>query len=433
MNDLLPLPYTDETLAILARNIEVVQEALGRSILIENPSAYIKFEQSTMSEPEFLRALVLRTGCGLLLDVNNVHVSAHNLDIDARAYLRAFPFDAVREIHTAGHSTKHVNGLTILIDDHGSSVSSPVLSLYAESVARAPHALSLIEWDSDIPDFSVLLEERDTLRRVQRKSLRNREVESLKAIQTRMAKALMGESRPDAMLDVTGFLSVHRNNIRLSLARALHTVYAGTSALVGPDFFDHCAQQFISIEPPRMPSLAGYGAGFGDFLEKFPACARLPYLPDVARLEWLASRAQLELWQSPLETESLGTHVSRDSQALRFGIQQSARYLTSQYPIDDIWRFARAGGTGEAPVLDGMPIYLEISRDPEGVVLRRLDAADFEFRRSLGEGASLGEAADAAFSADQLFDLAASLRSALRDGLFIHCCVEQPEPEEIRL
>ena len=158
-NDLLPLPYTEEALAVVARNVAHLQETLGRQISVENPSCYLGFTHSTMSEPEFLTELARRSGCGLLLDANNIHVTAHNLGLNPGGWLDGLPAGAITEYHLAGHATNDADGQPILIDDHGSRVAEPVWSLFAEVVRRFGPRPTLIEWDTDIPALSVLLDE----------------------------------------------------------------------------------------------------------------------------------------------------------------------------------------------------------------------------------------------------------------------------------
>src|SRR5574337_66612 len=155
LNDLLPLPYTEEALAVVCRNVQQTQEALGRRILVENISSYLRFRHSTIPEAEFIAQVVARTGCGLLLDVNNVFVSAANHGFDARAYLAAIPAAAVEEIHLAGHDRAG----ELLVDTHGSRVAAPVWALYRQTVIRLGPVPTLIEWDTDIPPLSVLLDE----------------------------------------------------------------------------------------------------------------------------------------------------------------------------------------------------------------------------------------------------------------------------------
>jgi uncharacterized protein len=160
LNDLLPLPYTADTLARVCTHIDEVQDRLGRRMLLENPSSYLAFSESEMAETEFLDAVVRRTGCGLLLDVNNVFVSATNLSVDARAYLAAFPMAAVGEVHLGGHDAQDDGaGAPLLIDNHGAPVADPVWTLYAEAMAAAGPLPTLIEWDTDVPDWPVLRDE----------------------------------------------------------------------------------------------------------------------------------------------------------------------------------------------------------------------------------------------------------------------------------
>ena len=159
LNHLLPLPYTEETLAVVAGHIHEVQDALGRRILIENPSSYLRFRHSSMAEPHFLAELARRTGCGLLCDVNNIYVSARNLGLDAASYLDALPAHGIGEIHLAGHAENDADGRVILIDDHGSPVAAPVWRLYERALERFGPVPTLIEWDTDIPELAVLLAE----------------------------------------------------------------------------------------------------------------------------------------------------------------------------------------------------------------------------------------------------------------------------------
>jgi uncharacterized protein (UPF0276 family) len=157
LNDLLPLPYTQQTLARVAEHIDEVQTALGRQMLLENPSTYIGFCESTMPEVEFLRELSKRTGCGLLLDINNVFVSATNHGTEPLTYLNSFPIDQVKEIHLGGHDEQVDDaGAPLLIDSHGSAIADAVWALYAHVIARAGALPTLIEWDNDVPDWPTL-------------------------------------------------------------------------------------------------------------------------------------------------------------------------------------------------------------------------------------------------------------------------------------
>jgi len=160
MNDLLPLPYDSATLALVVRHVDEVQSTLGRQILIENPSTYLRFDREETAETDFLRELARRSGCALLLDVNNVFVSAANHGFDPQSYLDAFPVEHVAEIHLAGHATTDGGeGPPLLIDTHDRPVADPVWDLYRGLVARTGPHPTLIEWDADIPAWPVLAAE----------------------------------------------------------------------------------------------------------------------------------------------------------------------------------------------------------------------------------------------------------------------------------
>lgn len=158
--DLLPLPMTEEALQVVCRNIDAAQHRLGRRILVENPSSYLRYRHSTIPEWEFLAAVAHRTGCAILCDVNNIFVSASNHGWSAQAYLDALPADAVAQIHLAGHSLRALeDGRTIRIDDHGSRVAPEVWALYRQALLRFGPLPTLIEWDNDIPALDVLCDE----------------------------------------------------------------------------------------------------------------------------------------------------------------------------------------------------------------------------------------------------------------------------------
>jgi uncharacterized protein (UPF0276 family) len=160
--DLLPFPRNGEALRLIARNIDIAQQALGRQLLIENPSLYMPLDGHDWAEPEFLGELVRRTGCGLLVDVNNVFVSANNLGFSARDYLDALPCAAIGEIHLAGHSPDPHHGRDLLVDSHDAAVSEEVWDLYGWLLARcgARRPPALVERDGNVPAFAVLMDER---------------------------------------------------------------------------------------------------------------------------------------------------------------------------------------------------------------------------------------------------------------------------------
>jgi uncharacterized protein (UPF0276 family) len=170
-NDLLPLPLTEETLDIVSTNVDQTQDRLGRMILVENPSGYLAFEQSTLSEATFLTRLTERTGCGLLLDVNNLYISGANLGMDTDEWLSVVPANAVGEIHLAGHEAGGTADHPLLMDTHGVPVTDGVWDLYASALHRFGPKPTMIEWDSDVPSLNVLLEEAAHAQRIMNQTI----------------------------------------------------------------------------------------------------------------------------------------------------------------------------------------------------------------------------------------------------------------------
>ena len=160
LNDLLPVPYTQAVVDRVVDHIDEVQSTVGRQMLLENPSTYVAFEETDMSEVDFLTQIANRTGCGLLLDVNNVFVSATNQHYSPEGYIDAYPLDLVGEIHLGGHEEdKDEHGDPLLIDSHSRAVVDPVWALYEYTLAKSGPRPTLIEWDNDIPSWDVLANE----------------------------------------------------------------------------------------------------------------------------------------------------------------------------------------------------------------------------------------------------------------------------------
>ena len=166
LNDLLPLPYTQESLQHFVTRVGEAQDFLKREILIENPSSYLTFQHSTIPEAQFLAEVAARSGCGILLDVNNIHVSASNHGFNAQQYLRALPADRVGEIHLAGFSVNHSAEGDILIDSHSTRVADAVWDLYRLTIGYVGARPTLIEWDTDVPALAALREEADKADRI---------------------------------------------------------------------------------------------------------------------------------------------------------------------------------------------------------------------------------------------------------------------------
>lgn len=166
LNDLLPLPYNFETLDALCRNIERTQEVFGRPLLVENPSTYVAFAGNEMSEADFMNAAAARTGCGLLLDINNIYVQSRNHGLDPYEYIDAIDVRRVGEMHLAGHTERAAAGGAIVVDTHNRPVRDEVWDLYAYAVGRFGIVPTLIEWDQDFPALPVLVAEAEKARNI---------------------------------------------------------------------------------------------------------------------------------------------------------------------------------------------------------------------------------------------------------------------------
>jgi hypothetical protein len=201
-------------------------------------------------------------------------------------------------------------------------------------------------------------------------------------------------------------------------------------ALVGPAFFRQTALQFIAINPPSAPSLAAYGGEFPEFLGGLSSCSTIPYLEDVAQFEWSASRASLQTPMPPIFADEMQRRVADDPARLCFVPQPGVSHISSAYPIDEIWNFARADGEGSPPALNEA-VFLEIAPGPQGVIIRRFEEAEFKFRQALCTGVDIGTAAELALEADPLFVLFAAVRAVLDNQILIDCRTGQSQCEEV--
>jgi uncharacterized protein len=436
--DLLPLPMTEEALAVVCRNVDRMQSVVKRRILVENPSTYLRFRHSAIPEWEFMAAVAARTGCGILCDVNNIHVSAHNHGWDASAYLAALPPAAIGEIHLAGHSVRALpGGGTLRIDDHGSHVSAEVWALYLEALERFGPAPMLIEWDNDVPPLDVLLAEAhhaDALLTRHRalpgtagvppalktakeeKAAKEERAGGTPAVQGRVhsggrgamptllelqramraamvdrddgaAVAMLAEDVPADRLDI------YRNTFISGATRALRLSFPAVHRLVGDEFFEGAAFAFIAQHPPRAACLDDYGAAFPQFLQDFPPAAPLDYLSDVARLEWAVSRALHAPDPASLDLARLQALRPEDQARVCFVPHPALALLCAGYPADAIWRGVLDGDDAVLAAIDltSGPVSLLVERRAAGIEVSRVDPAAWRFAASLCEGRPLAD------------------------------------------
>jgi uncharacterized protein len=430
--DLLPLPYDEANLRRVAEKIDATQFALGRTILIENPATYLRIADSPLSETQFLDELAARTGCGLLLDVNNVHVCAVNHGFDAKTYLDAFPMRRVGEIHLAGFAeTRDARG-RLLIDNHGGPVSDEVWALYAHALSLSGPCPTLIEWDNDIPDWVELFAETQKAAAFQAQAAPARglsrehaasfamDAPDWRESQQKFAAALDDPDLPPPPLfadcDTDARFAVYRNNSAVAALGALKEQFPTVLTLVGDEAFADLARAYARQIPPRSPVLAEYGGAFADFVASFlgrcGAQAQIPYLPDLARLDW-ARLASLRAKEAPPCPVSRLAQLDPARLAdVRPIPHPSLALQASDWPILAI---ARAD---EAPVRDWRGETALLLRPESELICVACPPATAAFLRACLEGATLGRAAEAAAEADETFDFGQILVELTQLGAF---------------
>jgi uncharacterized protein (UPF0276 family) len=438
LNDLLPLRLDGAALDLVAARVERVQEVLRRRLLVENVSTYLRFAGDAMSEAEFLAALARRTGCGILLDVNNLYVNQCNHGEDAIAALDALaglPPGTVGELHLGGHL---VTDLAV-IDHHGDRIAPPVWKLYREALARFGTVPALVEWDTDVPALEVLLEEAEEAERVAAAvaNLPARAaahplpaVPALPAASDGAALAELQQAFGDALSDVArvaslaprlkgdpGRLGIYRGNLGSAWRRALASAYPLLRRLLGEASFDGLARAYGRAHPAQDPDLNRFGAGLPDFL---PDDGRRPWLPDLARLEWLVHTS----WYAPDAAAIPGAGPlavlsglsPQQFEASRAILHPSLRLYSSDWSTAALWLSAQPDGPPAPAGLD-RPGHALVLRARWQVTVHGIEAAEAAALARLAEGESFGAAFDAAFDIDEEAPIATWLDGWLKRGV----------------
>jgi uncharacterized protein (UPF0276 family) len=352
--DLLPLPLTSQALDIICQHIDQMQTALSRQILIENPSNYLLFEQLQIPEPEFLNELAKRTGCGLLMDVNNIHVSAINVGRDSREYIDSVNSAAIAQYHLAGYTEvtldKQGGSETVLIDTHNQTVYDPVWALFEHALQLHGVRPTLFEWDSDFPEFSILQTEcrkaDELLNSYVDAKQASKEVSRLSILVDSPMLSDSQECFLDTLLGLNPELEsaipahrhrgwIYQNNVFAAIQDYLTEVYPATKGLVGDDFFKQTAELFIQEAPPEFGNIHDYGESFISFCIALESLQTLPYLNDLMVYEWALHSAYFSTVSESLDSASVPQEV-----LLTAGVQynDSVTLLSSEYPVYEIHR-----------------------------------------------------------------------------------------------
>ena len=301
--DLLPLPLTHSSMRIMIEHVEQMQETLGRQILVENPSNYLAFDQMDYAETDFLNELAHSTGCGLLLDINNVYVSSVNLQRDPLAYIHNINPRYVKQLHLAGHTETERDGERVLIDTHNKTVRDGVWQLLDDALEHLGPKPGLIEWDSDFPEFSVLLEQCDKaasylkqprkaqptlLHRNHRASEECDDNGDLARLQSKFLTAIMTleNTAPAVEKGTRRRISVYQHNVDGALVDYMAEAFPAVKGVVGEDYFTQMVRSYYREQPPSYGNIYQFGSDFAQSGKYFDHRA-LPYLSDLAKLEWL--------------------------------------------------------------------------------------------------------------------------------------------------
>jgi uncharacterized protein (UPF0276 family) len=363
--DLLPLPLTTQALGMVCQHIDQMQAALGRQILIENPSNYLLFDQLQIPEPEFLNMLVERTGCGLLMDLNNIHVSATNLSRDGSAYIEAINSSAIGQYHLAGYTEvqRQHQGVSesLLIDTHNKTVYQPVWQLFDRALSIHGTRPTLIEWDSDFPQFEVLLGECQKANVLLQKHVVKPASNNNAVKPSRINSSNLAQSQAeflDGVLNLSKSLEtlipehqhriwVYQNNAFGALQDYLEEVYPATRGVVGTDFFKQMAQVFIQKSPPATGNIHFYGKGLSELCGSFDGLDALPYLFDLMRYEWALHKSYFAVVSDVLEPDSMPQEQLLTKSVI---CNDSVSLICSDYPIYEIQRQSLPSFEGQVSI-----------------------------------------------------------------------------------
>ncbi|WP_377703702.1 DUF692 family multinuclear iron-containing protein [Pseudoduganella sp. UC29_71] len=438
LNDLLPLALNGAALDLLSERVQRVQDRLQRRILLENVSTYVRFRDDAMSEAEFLAALAQRTGCGLLLDINNLYVNQCNHGEDALAAIAAIAPGTVGEFHLAGHLATP----DAVIDHHGATVADPVWTLYEAALRRFGPLPTLIEWDTDIPELDVLLGEAAKARAIADKftpapldvAAMRVAVPNVDAAPAARLAALAETQQAFAagLLDVAASApalatfrgdanehryALYRGNMSTTWHKTLSNAYPVIAQLVGEEFFGGLSGEYGRAHPSASGDLNQFGADFAAFLSDFPHTADLPYLPDMARLEWALHRAHYAPDAPAVTAADVAAVPPEEIEAAHLPLRPACSLFASDWNVVQLWQAHQPDGP---PFPDHMdrPSHALVARPRWKMVLLPLTPASHAALAVLASGGSFGAVLDAAFDIDEAFDVATHLQQWLEHAVF---------------
>ena len=377
--DLLPLPLTAQALQIICQHIEQMQDALGRQILLENPSNYLLFDQLQIPESEFLNTVAEKTGCSLLLDVNNVAVSANNLQRDPVEYVEQLNSQFIGQYHLAGYTSVEKNGENIFIDTHNQTVYPDVWSLFQTTIECHGAHPTLFEWDSDFPEFSVLIEECQkatallessksssnafstsssipaSLKQDSSSDTKDEKIEDaqentdLSELQDQFLRNILEKETltPQAVDSHQPRIWVYQNNVYVAVIEYLESVFPAVVGVVGSDYFKQLARLVIRKSPPQQGNIHEYGDVLNHIVAKRTDLKHLPYLNDLIAYEWALHCAYFANNQS----DFIANEMAQDELlTTEICFKHSVYRINSQFPIYEIHRQSLPSFSGKVDI-----------------------------------------------------------------------------------
>ncbi|HTL48841.1 MAG TPA: DUF692 family protein [Verrucomicrobiae bacterium] len=416
LHDLLPLPYTEESVRHVVRRVDQVQELLRRPILLENVSTYVTYKHSTMKEWDFLSEVAARSGCGILLDLNNIYVNSRNHGFDPKEYLDAIDGSKVAQYHLAGHTDMG----DFLFDTHTGEIINPVWDIYKDALARWGKVSTLIEWDEKIEEYSKLSRQAEMARALYDRAGTARQKApvrvsldkapeagpSLLESQRWMKSYIQphGSQEPHqegSLLNRQGRASgeermdVYAGGYAARMRDALDDVYEALNRILGEKLFWEMAQAYAAEYPSQEYNLSLAGRHLPEFLQKQnPITAKFPFLPDLAALERLVAASFHAFDEKPLAPSDLAGLSPDDFERIRIFFQPSVAVMKSAWPVCDLWE-ARNAPAGKLNVpFEGRPQNVLVGRRDLKVHCQVLDGRQVLLLELLLSGKTLGEACE---------------------------------------
>ena len=412
--DLLPLPLNNQSLAIVCDHIKQMQDYLQRQIYIENPSNYAIFENSCIDEAEFLNTLVHNSGCGLLMDINNIYISAFNVGLDPHAYIKSIEACFVKQYHLAGHIRTKINNSPLLIDSHNQPIADEVWKLYEFALWQQGNKPTIIEWDSDLPKLSVLIDAANRIKNTvsTRESILSPNTpygwrRNSGRICDPPLRTQHIYSSSEFLTDIftvksthNGFITNHQQRIKVyqtncfsAIKQYMESVYPATINALGSDFSAPFLHQFIAEYQPQFGNLHSFGAELAQYANNYELLNHYPYIPYLIQFEWAIHHAYYADNQSVTMPQTNDEQHYLLNQPIK--LNDSVSVFKFHYPIHQIWKQSLPSYAGEFDIKvteDYIELIAIFKR--ESVEIKALKASEYELLVLLKDKTSLQHCID---------------------------------------